>query len=250
MDRLTTQGPGVCYIRKVSESSFRCKFLGKNDVEVPVWDMTMDETQRVLNRLSEYEATGLTPAEVRDLNLVNKARVFSVSKENAEEAKELFKRGVMEDTSGALIPVEAFFHYDLPVFLDTDAILPTRAHDTDAGLDLYSKDYIDIQPGGFAVFDTGVHIKLPAGCYGKIESKSGLNMTKSIVSCGGVIDEGYTGSIWVKLYNLGKSEYSIDRGDKIAQLIVQPCEYVQVKQVKEWNNDTPRGDKGFGSTGR
>lgn len=250
MDRLTTQGPGVCYIRKVSESSFRCKFLGKNDVEVPVWDMTMDETQRVLNRLSEYEATGLTPAEVRDLNLVNKARVFSVSKENAEEAKELFKRGVMEDTSGALIPVEAFFQYDLPVFLDEGAKLPTREHKTDAGLDLYSRECVTIPGNGWAVFDTGVHIKLPPNTFGKIESKSGLNVKYSIVSCGGVIDEGYTGAIKVKLYNLGPTPFLVAAGMKIAQLIVQPCEYVKVKQVKEWNNDTPRGDKGFGSSGR
>ena len=63
-------------------------------------------------------------------------------------------------------------------------------------------------------------------------------------------DEGYTGSIKVKLYNFGLNSFRVVPGMKIAQLIVQPCEYVTVKQLPYWNNDTERGDQGFGSTGR
>ena len=248
MERLTTSGPGACYIRRYSQDYFRHKTLGKSERNVPAWEVQLSEIQQLINHLSAYEDTGLTPAQMLDLIIADRARSFSTERENEEELKYLQDPGAI----GEIVqPVMEFTHYDLPVFLEPFAVLPTRAHDTDAGLDLYSKDDdVVIEPGESRSFDTGVHIKLPAGHYGKIESKSGLNVCHSIVSCGGVIDEGYTGSIMVKLYNLGNFTWRIGHGDKIAQLIVQPCEYVKVKLVKEWNNDTPRGDNGFGSTGR
>lgn len=137
----------------------------------------------------------------------------------------------------------------MKVVLEPGAKMPTRAHETDAGLDLYCRDDKYIPSFGSASFDTGVHIELPPGFYGKIESKSGLNVNHSIVSCGGVIDEGYTGSIVVKLYNLGDNHYHIMDGDKIAQLIIQPYmtpELVKVEQLSE----SDRGNHGFGSSGR
>lgn len=156
------------------------------------------------------------------------------------------------------------------VQLDDGAIVPTRAHSTDAGLDLYAREDTVIPRFGKTVaewdenehcktikhldnstcFDTGVHIELPHGYYGKIESKSGLNVKHSIVSCGGVIDEGYTGSIVVKLYNFGTHSYTVHKGDKIAQLIIQPCIYPSVKVVDSLEKNTERGEDGFGSTGK
>lgn len=138
---------------------------------------------------------------------------------------------------------------NLKVKLDDGARMPTRAHETDAGLDLYAVEGKIIWPGFSRTFDTGVHIELPQGYYGKIESKSGLNVNHSIVSCGGVIDEGYTGSIKVKLYNFGTEDYRIDDGDKIAQLIIMPYAAPELELVDELV-ETPRGDQGFGSTGR
>ena len=134
------------------------------------------------------------------------------------------------------------------IVLDEGAFMPTRAYPTDAGLDLYSRETKYIPVNGSAVFNTGVHIELPPNTYGKLESKSGLNVNHGIVSCGGVIDEGYTGSIAVKLCNLGRKPYTFNRGDKIAQLIVQPCLYVPV-EIGKINKNTERGDNGFGSTG-
>lgn len=136
----------------------------------------------------------------------------------------------------------------MKVELEKDAYMPTRAYPTDAGLDLYSPIDITVSAHGSAVIDTGVHIELPPNTFGKIESKSGLNVNHGIVSCGGVIDEGYTGSIMVKLYNLSDDNYWICRGAKIAQLIIQPCLYEPV-ELGEINRDTERGDNGFGSTG-
>lgn len=135
------------------------------------------------------------------------------------------------------------------VKLEPGAIMPTRAHSTDAGLDLYSREDAVLFCGKGYVFNTGVHVELPHGYYGKIESKSGLNTKWGIVSCGGVIDEGYTGSIAVKLYNLGDRVYPIRKGDKIAQLVIQPYVAPELELAEELG-ETERGDNGFGSTGR
>lgn len=153
----------------------------------------------------------------------------------------------------------------MKVKLGPGAIMPTRAHETDAGLDLYSMEDKVIYQGELAeydpktgitrkiptgtVFDTGVHIAFDPGTYGKIESKSGLNVNHSVVSCGGVIDEGYTGAITVKLYNLGTEPYTVHKGDKIAQLVIMPYLTPKMELVDELD-ETDRGDNGFGSTGK
>jgi len=118
------------------------------------------------------------------------------------------------------------------------------------GLTLYdvSRRYYVVGEHG-ETFDTGVHMAIPHGFFGKIESRSGLNVKNSVVSCGGVVDEGYTGSIKVKLYNLGTEPYTVHKGDKIAQLIIQPYAAPKLELVDELD-DTERGDSGFGSTGR
>ena len=134
-------------------------------------------------------------------------------------------------------------------YLDEGAVEPTRAHPQDAGLDLYAMEDQAILEGGSASFDTGVHMLLPEGTYGKIEGKSGLNVRFGVVSLGGVIDEEYTGSVVVKLYNLGDKPYMVRKGDKIAQLIIMPCEKPQLRRVRRLPQ-TERGANGFGSTGK
>ena len=94
----------------------------------------------------------------------------------------------------------------MKIKLDEGAYLPERAHPTDAGMDLRERFPAVIPAGGSALFDTGVHIAFDPGTYGKLESKSGLNAKSSVVSCGGVIDEGYTGSIVAKLYNFSDKD--------------------------------------------
>lgn len=136
----------------------------------------------------------------------------------------------------------------LRVRLDEGAYLPQRAHDTDAGLDLRTPVDAYIRAGGSTVIDTGVHIQMPTGTVGMLKSKSGLNVKDGIVS-EGVIDEGYTGSIKVKLYNHSAEAKQFSRGDKITQLVVLPVLYVKVEQAEEIQGGD-RGDGGFGSTGR
>lgn len=136
----------------------------------------------------------------------------------------------------------------MKVKLDDFAFIPERAHNTDAGLDLKSPICIEIPARSSAVIDTGVHVDLPIGTVGFLKSKSGLNVNHDITS-DGVIDVGYTGSIKVKLYNHGITPYQVLRGDKITQLVVVECHFPDVEIVEELDN-TERGNKGFGSTGR
>ena len=134
------------------------------------------------------------------------------------------------------------------IVVDEGAFTPVRAHADDAGLDLRTPYSFRILHGMSAVVDTGVHIEIPKGYYGKLESKSGLNVNHSIVSLGGVIDSGYTGSIKVKLYNFGE-DYTFKEGDKIVQMILIPYIAPELEFVDKLD-DTERGSDGFGSSGR
>ena len=136
----------------------------------------------------------------------------------------------------------------LSVVLDEGAIMPTRAHEDDAGLDLYSQENQIVSAKEAGYFDTGVHIEIPKGFVGMLKSKSGLNVRYGIVS-EGVIDAGYTGSIVVKLYNHSGRDYRVKRGDKISQLVILPIITPELEEVKELEK-TSRGSGGFGSTGR
>lgn len=136
----------------------------------------------------------------------------------------------------------------LKIKLDTGAKMPTRAHSTDAGLDIYARQTASIMARSSTNFDTGVHIEIPNGYVGFLKSKSGLNVKYGITS-EGVIDAGYTGSIVVKLYNNDAYPYIVREGDKISQLVILPIITPDLEQVDELEN-TERGDNGFGSSGR
>ena len=136
----------------------------------------------------------------------------------------------------------------IKVKLDSDALLPTRAHDADAGYDLYARETAWIEPNGSYTFDTGVHVAIPQNYVGMVKGKSSLNMNCNTVT-EGVVDSGYTGSIRVKLYNHGASGYYISKGQKIAQLVFMPIFTPELEVVDELEA-TERGDGGFGSTGK
>lgn len=136
----------------------------------------------------------------------------------------------------------------LNVMLDDGAIMPTRAHECDAGIDLYTPYEFDIAGGESEIIDTGIHVEIPQGYVGMIKSKSGLNV-KHDITCEGVIDAGYTGSIVVKMYNHGNFEYHFNHGDKITQLVILPVETPDLTLVDSFTS-TERGDSGFGSTGK
>lgn len=136
----------------------------------------------------------------------------------------------------------------LKAILDEGAKMPTRAHNTDAGLDIYARETQIISARDSAKFDTGVHIEIPAGYVGFLKSKSGLNVKHGITS-EGVIDAGYTGAIVAKLYNNSGYDYTVNAGDKITQLVLLPIITPELEQVENFD-ETERGANGFGSSGK
>lgn len=136
----------------------------------------------------------------------------------------------------------------IKIMLDEGAKMPTRAHTTDAGADLYARADTVIKARGSATFDTGVHVQIPSGYVGMLKSKSGLNVKYGLVS-EGVIDSGYSGSIVVKLYNHSDSDYTVKAGEKISQLVIMPVWLGEFEAVEEFE-ETERGNGGFGSSGR
>lgn len=136
----------------------------------------------------------------------------------------------------------------LPVQLDPGAFMPERAHELDAGLDLKTPKDFEIDYFSHITIDTGVHIQLPKGTVGMIKSRSSLNVVCNI-TCEGVIDAGYTGSIKIKLYNNCGIGFRAKAGDKIAQLVILPVLCLAPVQVDKIEGGE-RGDNGFGSTGR
>jgi dUTP pyrophosphatase len=135
----------------------------------------------------------------------------------------------------------------MKIMLDEGAKV-SRAHPYDAGLDLYARETQIVPAKESAVFDTGVHIELPLCTTGFLKSRSGLNVRHGIVSDGGVIDAGYTGSIRVKIYNHSGYDYTVHAGDKISQLVILPYVAPGLELVDSLE-ETDRGDNGFGSTG-
>ena len=135
----------------------------------------------------------------------------------------------------------------MKIVLDENAVMPSRSHEWDAGLDLYSRESRYVRPGEHVVFDTGVHVEIPKGYVGLITSKSGL-MAKGITSRG-TIDSGYTGSIRAVLFNHGERGYLVQKGDKITQMVVLPV-LIEGVELTDTLEETERGAGGFGSTGR
>jgi dUTP pyrophosphatase len=136
----------------------------------------------------------------------------------------------------------------MKVKLDPYAYPPTRAHQTDAGLDIRAANGAVIRPGESSTFHTGVHVELPQGTCGLLVSKSGLN-TKHGITSTGLIDEGYNGEIVIKLYNQSDTAYEVKPGDKISQLVIIPCLYTPVEIVDDISGGE-RGMNGFGSSGK
>lgn len=140
----------------------------------------------------------------------------------------------------------------MKVYVEDGAYAPSRAHYTDAGIDLRAMENKTVHAHGSAAFHTGVHVELPEGTAGLLVSKSGLNVKHGITSTG-LIDEGFTGEIIVRLYNDSNYDYHVNAGDKISQLMVMPVIYEGVEIVPDiscFNLDTERGSNGYGSTGR
>ncbi len=128
------------------------------------------------------------------------------------------------------------------------ATLPTRAHPDDAGLDLYSLEDIRLEPGQGVVTRTGIALAIPAGHTGLVADRSSL-AKRGLKTAGGIIDAGYRGEIHIVLWNISKQVQELKHGERIAQLLIIPVRTPAVREVERLD-DTQRGAKGFGSSGR
>lgn len=132
--------------------------------------------------------------------------------------------------------------------LDPDAKIPVSPYKGDAGIDIFSVEELDIQPGEKAAIRTGLKFAIPEGYAGFVWDKSGLAVKNHLKTIAGVIDSNYRGELLVVLTNLGKEAYHVEKGSKIAQLIISPVASVEIAE-EEINDETERGKGGFGSSG-
>lgn len=132
--------------------------------------------------------------------------------------------------------------------LNTDAKLPHYALKGDAGMDLYSVENRLIKPGERISCATGIAMKIPQGHVALIWDKSGPSHKFGIKTLGGVFDSNYTGEYIIGLINLGTEDFIIEKGQKIAQVLIQKIETPDIEEVEELEV-TNRGDGAFGSTG-
>lgn len=135
--------------------------------------------------------------------------------------------------------------------LDPELPAPAYAKPGDAGADLRSRVDFELEPGERALVPTGVAIALPEGYVGLVHPRSGL-ATKNgitIVNAPGTVDSGYRGELMVTLLNTDKTKsFHVQRGDRIAQLVIQKYEQATFTVVDELEQ-TERGSSGFGSSG-
>ena len=131
-----------------------------------------------------------------------------------------------------------------------DTKTPNYAHQGDAGLDIYSaeKNYI-LKPKERKGFLTGIKMEIPSGYVGLVWDKSGLAVKYGIKIMAGVIDSTYRGEIVIILINTGNENYLVEKNTKIAQMLIQKVEQVEIEEVENLN-ETKRGKSGFGSTGK
>ena len=134
--------------------------------------------------------------------------------------------------------------------IDPSATLPSYAHPGDAGMDIRSIEELTIEPGARALVHTGLVMVLPPGYEAQVRPRSGLALKNcvTVLNTPGTIDEGYRGEIGVILANFGSEPFKVEKGAKIAQMVIAPCTRAEIAETDEVD-DTVRGTGGFGSSG-
>lgn len=133
--------------------------------------------------------------------------------------------------------------------LREDAMAPSYAHGDDAGMDLFAATAVVLRSHERAQVPTGVAMEIPEGYVGLVWDKSGLSQKYGLKTLGGVVDSGYRGEIMVGLANISNETYTLEKGHKVAQMLIQKIESPKVVEVEELS-DSARGEGGFGSTGK
>lgn len=133
--------------------------------------------------------------------------------------------------------------------LNEEAKLPTHGHPGDAGMDFYALEDVVFAPLKQMRVRTGVAIEIPEGCVGLIWDKSSISFNLGLKIMGGVIDAGFRGEIIMSLINTGDKKVLLEKGHKVAQMIIQKFEHCDIIEVDEIS-ETVRGEGREGSTGK
>ena len=133
--------------------------------------------------------------------------------------------------------------------LHPDAKAPSYGRSGDAGLDVYSVEDVVLFPGEKQIVKTGIAMAIPEGCVALVWDRSGVAAKGGIKTMGGVIDHTYRGEYGIIMTNLTKTAYQVNKGDRIAQVLIQPIYTADITVVDELS-DSVRGSGGFGSSGR
>lgn len=130
------------------------------------------------------------------------------------------------------------------------AVKPTRSHKGDLGYDLYASEDVTIPPHDKKMVGTGVAFQFPPNWGGFVKDRSSMATKTDLETIGGVIDNGYIGELFIVMMNYGPETQYIEKGQKIAQMVMIPVANYELEEVDELVASDQRGDSGFGSTGR
>ena len=133
--------------------------------------------------------------------------------------------------------------------LSSDLPDPVYAKHADAGFDLYARERTVLAPGVQTAVPSGIALAIPEGYVGLIWDKSGLSIKYGLKTLGGVVDAGYRGEVMIGMINLSQHEYIFEKGDKVAQMLIQKVEQAVFEEARELG-ETERGETGFGSSGK
>lgn len=216
----------------------------------------MVRAQSVEQIVTRYKNENISRSEVKnELSTVKNALANLIDELNPSLEKRMIIESIFTTLYDIFDEAEAkYFSYDiiLPITLEEGAKVPTYAHETDAAADLYAAETVVVPAHSLGnKINTGVRIGLPEGWVAyivprsSIGAKTPLRLSNSV----GVIDSEYRGLLGVLYDNISDSDYTINAGDRIAQLIVMPCYHFQANVVDALT-ETERSSGGFGSTGK
>lgn len=206
--------------------------------------------------IKSYDAQGYTLQNIEaQIDEAKDALKTLIEELNPSEKKLQLLNGAFEifyDIFDSILERYHKFNIELPIFLEKGAQMPTYAHEGDAAADLYAADTVVVPAHSIGnMIRTGVHIGLPERWVAYIvpRSSTGAKTPLRLSNSVGVIDSGYRGPLGVLYDNISDSDYTINAGDRIAQLIVMPSYSFKAKQVEKLD-ETERGEDGFGSSGK
>lgn len=133
--------------------------------------------------------------------------------------------------------------------LTPTAQLPRYAHEGDSGMDICADETVGLTSMDYSVISTGIAAVIPNGYELQVRPRSGLAAKNAVVAAFGTVDTGYRGEIKVTLFNHGWNRYTVNRGDRIAQLVLAPVVRTDIEETDDICEETDRGTNGFGSTG-